>query len=75
MNNIFNNLTNSLSREFKKFELGELVQLSLSKKAGYDLKCRFPVYPEYFDFISKELRDKISAIEDEEGFVKEQYWR
>jgi len=46
-----------------------------SKQAGFDLKCRFPVYPEYFSFISKELRDKMSAIEDEEGFVKEEYWR
>ena len=46
-----------------------------SKKAGFDLKCRFPVYPEYFSFITKELRDKISVIEDEEGFVKEEYWR
>ncbi|MGY5148102.1 MAG: 7,8-didemethyl-8-hydroxy-5-deazariboflavin synthase subunit CofG [Candidatus Nitrosopumilus sp. bin_7KS] len=46
-----------------------------SKKAGFDLKCRFPIYPEYFSFISKELRDKISIIEDEEGFVKEEYWR
>lgn len=46
-----------------------------SKKAGFDLKCRFPIYPEYFSFISKELRDKISVIEDEEGFVKEEYWR
>ncbi len=46
-----------------------------SKNAGFDLKCRFPIYPEYFSFISKELRDKISVIEDEEGFVKEEYWR
>ena len=46
-----------------------------SKKAGFDLKCRFPIYPEYFSFISKKLRDKISVIEDEEGFVKEEYWR
>ena len=46
-----------------------------SKQAGFDLKCRFPVYPEYFSFISKELRDKISVIEDEEGFVREEYWR
>ena len=38
MNNIFNNLTNSLSWEFKKFELDETVQLSLSKIAGYDLQ-------------------------------------
>jgi len=46
-----------------------------SKEAGFDLKCRFPIYPEYFSFVSKELRDKISVIEDEEGFVKEEYWR
>lgn len=46
-----------------------------SKKAGFDLKCRFPIYPEYFSFVSKELRDKISIIEDEEGFVKKEYWR
>lgn len=46
-----------------------------SKKAGFDLKCRFPIYPEFFSFISKELRDKISIIENEEGYVKEEYWR
>ena len=46
-----------------------------SKKAGFDLKCRFPVYPEYFSFINKELRDKMSIMENEEGFVKEEYWR
>lgn len=46
-----------------------------SKKSGFDLKCRFPVYPEFFSFISKELRDKISVIEDEEGLVREDYWK
>ncbi|MGH1567264.1 MAG: 7,8-didemethyl-8-hydroxy-5-deazariboflavin synthase subunit CofG [Nitrosopumilus sp.] len=46
-----------------------------SKNAGFDLKCRFPIYPEFFSFISKELRDKISVIENEEGLVKEEYWR
>ena len=38
MNNVFNNLINSLSREFKKYELDEKIQLSLSKIAGYDLQ-------------------------------------
>ena len=38
MNNIFNNLTNSLSEEFKKFGLDEVVHLSLSKLAEYDLQ-------------------------------------
>ena len=46
-----------------------------SKNAGFDLKCRFPVYPEFFSFISKQLRNKMSVIENEEGLVKEEYWR
>ena len=46
-----------------------------SKNAGFELKCRFPIYPEFFSFISKELRDKMSVIENEEGLVKEEYWR
>lgn len=46
-----------------------------SKNAGFDLKCRFPIYPEFFSFVSKELREKISVIENEEGLVKEGYWR
>ena len=46
-----------------------------SKNAGFKLKCRFPVYPEYFTSISKELRDKIASIENEEGLVSEEYWR
>ena len=46
-----------------------------SKNAGFDLKCRFPIYPEFFSLISKELRDKMTEIENKEGFVKEEYWR
>ena len=46
-----------------------------SKRAGFELKCRFPVYPEFFSFISKELRNKMSDIKNEEGLVKEEYWR
>ena len=46
-----------------------------SKIAGFELKCRFPVYPEFFSCISKELRDKMSVIENEDGLVKEEYWR
>ena len=46
-----------------------------SKNAGFELKCRFPIYPEFFSFVSKELRNKISTIENEEGLVKEEYWR
>ena len=46
-----------------------------SNKAGFKLKCRFPVYPEYFSFLTKELRDKMALIENDEGMVKEEYWR
>ncbi len=46
-----------------------------SRNAGFELKCRFPIYPEFFSFISKELRDKMSVIGNEEGLVKEEYWR
>jgi len=46
-----------------------------SKNAGFELKCRFPIYPEFFSFVSKELREKISVIENEERLVKEEYWR
>ena len=46
-----------------------------SKKVGFELKCRFPVYPEFFSFISKELRGKMITIENDEGLVKEEYWK
>ena len=46
-----------------------------SRNAGFELKCRFPIYPEFFSFVSKELRDKMSVIENGEGLVKEEYWR
>ncbi|MGH1521967.1 MAG: 7,8-didemethyl-8-hydroxy-5-deazariboflavin synthase subunit CofG [Nitrosopumilus sp.] len=59
--------------EFSWPEIGEVE--TNSKKAGFDLKCRFPIYPEFFSFISKELRYKISMIENKEGLVKEEYWK
>ena len=46
-----------------------------SKKAGFDLKCRLPIYPEFFSFISKELQGKMKEIQNEEGLVREEYWR
>jgi len=46
-----------------------------SKEAGFELKCRFPTYPEFFSFISKELRGKMKNIENEEGLVKQEYWK
>ena len=46
-----------------------------SKKAGFDLKCRFPLYPEFFSFVTKELRDKMSVVEGKDGLVREGYWK
>ncbi|MFB5608900.1 MAG: 7,8-didemethyl-8-hydroxy-5-deazariboflavin synthase subunit CofG [Nitrosarchaeum sp.] len=46
-----------------------------SENAGFKLKCRFPIYPEFFSFVSKELREKMKNIEDEEGLVKQEYWK
>jgi len=46
-----------------------------SKNAGFELKCRFPIYPEFFSFVSKQLRDNMSVIENGEGLVKDEYWR
>jgi hypothetical protein len=40
-----------------------------SKNAGYELKCRFPIYPEFFSFLDKKLRDKMKDIEDEYGNI------
>ena len=59
-----------------EFSWPEINQVeSNSKIAGFDLKCRFPIYPEFFSFISKKLRDKIAVIQNEEGYVNEEYWR
>ena len=46
-----------------------------SKNAGFELKCRFPAYPEFFSFIGKELRDEMKNIEDEEGLVRMEHWK
>jgi len=59
--------------EFSWPEINEVKKNS--RNAGFDLKCRFPVYPEFFSFISKELRDKMTIIENDEGLVKEEYWK
>ncbi|MFB3113596.1 MAG: 7,8-didemethyl-8-hydroxy-5-deazariboflavin synthase subunit CofG [Nitrosopumilaceae archaeon] len=46
-----------------------------SEKAGFELRCRFPVYQEFFSFLNSELKEKISTLEDEQGFVREDYWK
>jgi len=46
-----------------------------SHKAGFNLKARFPVYPEYFDLVNSDLLEKMSILNDGDNFVKGEYWR
>ena len=62
MNNVFNKLTNSLSEEFKKFELDEAIQLSLSKIAGYDLQINNLVKYNKSDYFDKLQENIIKTI-------------
>lgn len=45
------------------------------QKEGFELRSRFPVYPEFFSFVNSKIRDKMSEIQDDEGFVKREYWK
>ncbi len=68
MNDILNNLTDSLKKEFKNFNLDEDVRLSVSKLDGYDLQINNLVKYSKKDFF-KELRDKIvKKIEESQIF-------
>ncbi|MBL6628985.1 MAG: arginine--tRNA ligase [Candidatus Actinomarina sp.] len=68
MNNIFNNLTDSLKKEFKNFDLNEDVRLSMSKLDGYDLQINNLVKYNKEDFFT-ELKDKIvKKIEESQIF-------
>jgi len=58
MNNVFNNLTDSLSKEFKKYGLDDDVHLSLSKIAEYDLQINNLVKYNKSKFF-KELQENI----------------
>ena len=42
---------------------------------NFKLRARFPVYPEFISVISKELRDRMSLIADDERYVREDYWK
>ena len=64
MNNIFNNLTTSLSGEFKKFDLDEAIQLSMSKIAGYDLQINNLVKynkSNFFDVLQENVIETINS--------------
>ena len=59
--------------EFQWPEINNIEQHT--NNAGFNLECRFPVYPEFFSFLNKQLKEKISYLKTEQGFVKEDYWR
>ena len=69
MNNIFNNLTTSLSEEFKKFELDEAIQLSMSKIAGYDLQINNLVKYNKSDFFDELQENVIETINSSNIFL------
>ena len=45
-----------------------------TEAAGFELKPRLPVYPEYFmatgEYLSEELRTKVLALADDDGYVR-----
>ncbi len=59
--------------EFQWPEINNIEQHT--NNAGFNLECRFPVYPEFFSFLNTQLKEKISYLKTEQGFVKEGYWR
>jgi len=66
MNQVFNNLTNSLSEEFKKFDLDEVVHLNLSKLSEYDLQINNLVKynkSEFFKDLQENIVNKINSSE------------
>ena len=69
MNNVFNNLINSLSGEFKKYELDEKIQLSLSKIAGYDLQINNLVKHNKSDYFNELQENIIQTINSSNIFL------
>ena len=69
MNNIFNNLTTSLSEEFKKYELDEAIQLSMSKIAGYDLQINNLVKYNKSDLFNELQENIIELINNSKIFL------
>ena len=68
MNHVFNNLTKSLSEEFKKFDLDEIVYLSISKLAKYDLQINNLVKYNKSEFFNELLENILNKINESEIF-------
>ena len=46
-----------------------------TRRAGFELQCRFPTYPEFHHMVHKDIREKMSCIMNKDGLVCEDYWR
>lgn len=44
-----------------------------SSNAGFSLKARLPVYPEFMSFVHPHLKERISEVTDSNGLVKKEY--
>ncbi len=44
-----------------------------SSDAGFTLRARLPVYPEYFSLVNKDLNERVLKITDSEGYVRQEY--
>jgi 7,8-didemethyl-8-hydroxy-5-deazariboflavin synthase CofG subunit len=40
---------------------------------GFHLRARFPVYPEFFDMVNPDLREKMSTMADVDNLVDKEY--
>ncbi|MGI0046183.1 MAG: 7,8-didemethyl-8-hydroxy-5-deazariboflavin synthase CofG [Nitrosotalea sp.] len=43
------------------------------KSSGFDLRARFPVYPEFFHMVDNNLKSKMSEISDSDSLVDREY--
>ena len=59
-----------------EFSWPEIKKMNVtSQNAGYALKCRYPVYPEFFAMVESSLVEKMAEINDGTNLVSENYWR
>ena len=42
-------------------------------KAGFELRARFPIYPEFFSMMHQDLQSKVLELSDSNGLVREEY--
>ncbi len=68
MNNIFNNLIDSLNQEFKNFNLDEDIHLSISKLDNYDLQINNLVKYNKSEFFKDLKKNTVKIINDSNIF-------